>query len=84
MEAPADPDFPQSVRLVVNNAGQAPVEPVATAMHNTSNIREQLEMLVAKQAEAAGKKLRRRARTPSEILSGLNALSATEKLRRFT
>ena len=79
----AAPDVPQMVRLVVNNAGQPANEP--TVMHNTASIREQLEALVARQAASPQPPERSKPlRSPGEILAGLTALSASEKLHRFT
>ncbi|CAH1658608.1 conserved hypothetical protein [Hyphomicrobiales bacterium] len=77
-----EPDLPQTVRLVVNNAEQAASQ--QTVMHNTASIREQLEALVARQASSARPGLRKPIRSPGEILAGLTTMSASEKLRRFT
>ncbi|CAH1665493.1 hypothetical protein [Chelatococcus asaccharovorans] len=83
-EEAAAPELPQTVRLVVNNAGQPASEPPVT--QSAASIREQLQALVARQAAAAPQPQERGkpVRSPGEILAGLTALTASEKLRRFT
>ncbi|MBS7698016.1 MULTISPECIES: hypothetical protein [unclassified Chelatococcus] len=81
-EPTIEPDLPQTVRLVVNNAEQAADQ--GTGMHNTASIREQLEALVARQASSQAAGQRKSIRSPGEILAGLTTMSTSEKLRRFT